>query len=88
MNEYQNYKGGLGKGNGKAGGRQRPSSAVNANSRLTRGTYASRGKKLGAGEFPYDEANQDDFEGQEESGGANDPAEAIKHEIEVVEDKI
>ena len=61
---------------------------MNANSRLTRGTYASRGKKLGAGEFPYDEANQDDFEGQEESGGANDPAEAIKHEIEVVEDKI
>ena len=88
MNEYQNYKGGTGRGNGKAGGRQRPSSAVNANSRLTKGTYASRGKKVGAGEFPYDEANQDDFEGEEEYEGANDPAEAIKYEIEAIEDKI
>ena len=58
MNEYQNYKlgqprGGTGGGGGRRAG-TRPSSAVNANSRLLKPTYATRGKAQGAGEWPYD----------------------------------
>jgi len=63
MNEYQNYK--LGQPRGGAGGSQassrrggmRPNSTVNANSRLLKPTYASRGKAQATGEWPYDEAD-------------------------------
>lgn len=78
MNMYQNNKPAQGKDNR----RQRPGSAVNTNSRLLKQTYASKGKQLEAGEFPYNE--EEDDEGEEQQ----DPAETIKIEIERIEDKI
>lgn len=75
MNEYQSYK--------VSGPRKRPSS-VTANSRLLRGTYASRGK---------DRQNEIDSEVPDDptsEGGSMmmDDADQIKMQIEIIDNQI